>query len=178
MMGRYIIFAGLFATAAFANAGTVDALAVTVQPAWTFNAGTDAEPKAFQSSLAGPGGSWSAHSRRGDIGSSSTMLFSQHGSPFSAAPVVGASTSASQPHAAAAAPAATPAAFTESAKAPADAAAIVAPAPAEMAAIVVSADVIAGAEAPAALAAIPEPATGMLMLAGLLGAGFMTRRRK
>ena len=195
MIVRHIIFAGLFATASFANAGTVEAPTATVQPAWTFNAGAgaSAEAKAFQSALAGPGGTWRAHSRMGDIGSSSTMLFSQRGAAFSSAPVAAVSTS-SQPGAVVAAPAAAVAAvaaaaaaapvtaellqvaFAETANAPAEST-IPAPAAADIAAIVVAADVVS-ADAPAALAAIPEPATGMLMLVGLLGAGFASRRRK
>ncbi|WP_426211845.1 PEP-CTERM sorting domain-containing protein [Massilia sp. TWP1-3-3] len=171
MIVRHIIFAGLFATASFANAGTVDASAASVQPAFAFATATSAAPvMAFQSSLAGPGGSWSAQSRMGDIGSTSMMLFSQSGSGFSAAPVAAASATAPAQAAAA------PVAFTETAKA-APEASIAAPAATDMPAIVLGADGIDSANAPAALAAVPEPATGMLMLAGLLGAGFMTRRR-
>lgn len=148
MIGRHIIFAGLFAAASFANAGTVEASSATVQPAWSFNAGVAGAAPAAQSMIAGPG-SWSAHSRMGDVGSSSTMLFSQSG-PANSAPAQ-LSTSA-----------------------------VAAPAPAELANIVANDDtagtggtVVAAVDA----ADIPEPATGMLMLAGLLGAGFMRRRR-
>ncbi|QYF93332.1 PEP-CTERM sorting domain-containing protein [Massilia sp. PAMC28688] len=41
----------------------------------------------------------------------------------------------------------------------------------------IAADVTAGVNA-IGPAAVPEPATGLLMLAGLLGAGALTRRRK
>ena len=187
MIVRHIIFAGLFATASLAHAGITEGETTTVQAAWTFNAGSDSEPKAFQSSLAGPGGTWSAHSRLGDIGSSSTMLFSQNGSPFSTAPVTAASTSSS------AAPtqlaAAAPEVSTGGSAAPTQidfsgtdhgpsAEAVASPAPSEMAAIIVTGEINAPGDSPAALAAVPEPATGMLMLAGLLGAGALTRRRK
>ena len=194
MIVRHIIFAGLFATASLANAGTTEGDLTTVQAAWTFNAGTDSEPKAFQSSLAGPGGTWSAHSRLGDVGSSSTMLFSQNGSPFSTAPLASTSTASSQPAAAAIVTTSQPAAaapevttaggtapvqidFSETNHGPA-AAAIASPAPSEMAAIIVTGEINAPGDSPAAVAAVPEPATGMLMLAGLLGAGCLTRRRK
>jgi hypothetical protein len=192
MIVRHIIFAGLFATASFANAGTIEASAVTVQPAWTFSAGTaNAEPKAMQSTLAGfAGGMWSSTDRMGDIGSSKMMLFSQSGSPLSSvqlssAPVSNAPTASAPAESApvtaaitasSPAPAATPDFFVEAAEPP-TVPVNAAPAASEMAAIVVAADVIS-ADAPAALAAIPEPATGLLMLAGLLGAGFMNRRRK
>jgi hypothetical protein len=45
--------------------------------------------------------------------------------------------------------------------------------------VTLPAEVVADVVAPAAAAApIPEPATGMLLLAGMLGAGALTRRRK
>ncbi len=177
MIVRHIIFAGLFATASFANAGTVGAGELTVQPAFTFNAGTaSAEPKAMQSSLAGfAGGTWSANDRMGDKGSSKTMVFSNSGgavaAPSAAAPIQAASSasSAGPDVVVSAAPAA---AAVENA-----AVTFAAPPASEMATVVVAADVIS-ADAQAAVAAIPEPATGMLMLAGLLGAGFLNRRRK
>ncbi len=145
MIGRHIIFAGLFAAASFANAGTVDASSAAVQPASYFNSGMTAAaaPAAFQAMMAGPG-ALSTHARRGDVEMNAMTLFSQPGT--GPAPAQLGST-------------------------------IAAPAPAELAAIEVKADVIIGADAVAA-AAIPEPATGMLMLAGLLGAGFISRRRK
>lgn len=193
MIGRHIIFAGLFAAASFANAGTVEASSATVQPAWSFNSGLGGSSAvtASQSMIAGPG-TWAAHSRLGDVGSTSTMLFSQTG-PFgsAAAPAQLSATPAPARLGSTPAPAQlSSTAVQAAAPAAAEMAAITftetqvvtqaaAPAPTEMAAIVVNADIVAGAEAPAALAAaIPEPATGLLMLAGLLGAGFMRRSRK
>jgi hypothetical protein len=178
MIVRHILFAGLCAAATCAQAGTVEASASAVQPAWSLSAslGGSAGPTASQSMIAGPG-TWSAHSRLGDVGSSKTMLFSQTGPAF-AAPV---QLAAPQPEpVSAAAPAAAqndaaPVTFTETAQIVAEAA-VSAPAPAEIAAIVVNADIVSAA--PAALAAVPEPATGMLMLAGLLGAGLLRRRQQ
>ncbi len=145
MIGRHIIFAGLFAAASVANAGTVEASSATIQPATSFNSGMTAAaaPAAFQAMMAGPG-ALSTHARRGDVEMNAMTLFSQPGA--GPAPAQFAST-------------------------------IEAPAAADLPAVVVNADVVLGADAIAA-AAIPEPATGMLMLAGLLGAGFMSRRRK
>ncbi len=166
MFVRHLIFAGLFATASFANAGTVEASSATIAPASfsTTTAAGPVEPKAFQSMIAGPG-TWSAVSRLGDRTRESTMLFSQTGStPTTLGSVSQGSATVG---------------FTETAS-PGAEASIAAPVPTELATIVVGADAAAAADviAPVALAAIPEPATGMLMLAGLLGAGFMTRRRK
>ena len=235
MIARHIVFTGLFATAAFANAGTVPASTVTVQPAWTVDASAFAGPAGKQAAsfamLGGPGGSWSAQSRKGDVGSSSMMLFSQTGSGLSTASATPAAPALAVAFAAPAAPAmlsssaapAAPAMLSSSAAlaAPVVLASIAAPAapvmlpgiaapaapemvatiavpaepamlssiaaatPTEMAtslvaSAVLAADVSANAAPPSTLAAVdvPEPATGMLMLAGLLGAGFMTRRRK
>ena len=226
MIARHIVFTGLFATAAFANAGTVPASTVTVQPAWTVDASAFAGPAGKQAAsfamLGGPGGSWSAQSRKGDVGSSSMMLFSQTGSGLSTASATPAAPALAVAFGAPAAPAA-PAMLSSSAApaAPVVLASIAAPAapvmlpgiaapaapemvatiavpaepamlssiaaatPTEMAtslvaSAVLAADVSANAAPPSTLAAVdvPEPATGMLMLAGLLGAGFMTRRRK
>ena len=238
MIARHIVFTGLFATAAFANAGTVPASTVTVQPAWTVDASAFAGPAGKQAAsfamLGGPGGSWSAQSRKGDVGSSSMMLFSQTGSGLSTASATPAAPALAVAFGAPAAPAApailsssaapaAPAMLSSSAAlaAPVVLASIAAPAapvmlpgiaapaapemvatiavpaepamlssiaaatPTEMAtslvaSAVLAADVSANAAPPSTLAAVdvPEPATGMLMLAGLLGAGFMTRRRK
>jgi hypothetical protein len=171
MVVRHIIFAGLFATATFANAGTVEASSATVLPAWSSPAtggATVAPASGFGTLMAGPG-SWSSHTRRGDRASESTMLLSMGSS--AAAPAAPAAITT--PPAADAAPV-----FAQPVQTAAEVVAeiVAAPAPSEMPAIVVSDEVIAAA--PVALAAIPEPATGMLMLAGLLGAGFMSRRRK
>ncbi len=185
MIVRPTLFAALLAAASFANAGTVGTTA-TVQPAWSGMTGAAAPVSASHAS-SGVGGSWSSNVRRGDLSSHATMVFSAFGP--SAAPAAAAAPAVAAPAAftfaesapapAAAAPAAAaPAAFTFAESAPAPAAAIVAPAPTEMAQTVVAADIIVSADAPVALAAVPEPATGMLMLAGLLGAGFMSRRRK
>lgn len=177
MQVRHIIFAGLFAATALANAGTVPASTAAVQPAWSAMPGagsTAAAPtSAFGSLLAGPG-NWSSHTRRGDRSAESTMLFSQAsvGAAHAAAPALAAAPVFAAMPGSISAPEAAPEAAPEVAAE----VVIAAPAPGEMPAIVVSADVIAAA--PVALAAIPEPATGMLMLAGLLGAGFMSRRRK
>ena len=247
MIARHIVFTGLFATAAFANAGTVPASTVTVQPAWTVDASAFAGPAGKQAAsfamLGGPGGSWSAQSRKGDVGSSSMMLFSQTGSGLSTASATPAAPALAVAFAAPAAPAmlsssaapAAPAMLSSIAApaapvvlasiaapaapvmlpgiaapaAPEMVATIAAPAAPEMvatiavpaepamlssiaaatptematslvASAVLAADVSANAAPPSTLAAVdvPEPATGMLMLAGLLGAGFMTRRRK
>lgn len=182
MIGRHFIFAGLFAAASFANAGTVETSSAKVQPAWSFNAGVAGEAPAAQSMIAGPG-SWSAHSRMGDVGSSSTMLFSQSGAASSAPALLSSSAvSAAAPPAAAfsetAPSAVTPSAAASPAAAPSVAnMAVTAPAPAELAVIVASADadrtIIAAVDA----VDVPEPATGMLMLAGLLGAGLLRRRK-
>ena len=184
MIVRHILFAGLCAAATCAQAGTVEASAAAVQPAWSLSAslGGSAGPTASQSMIAGPG-TWSAHSRLGDVGSSKTMLFSQTG-PAYAAPVQLSSTStatAPQPEpVGAAAPVqaqneSAPVVFTETAQILTEAATSK-PAPGEIAAIVVDADIVIAA--PAAVAAVPEPATGMLMLAGLLGAGLLRRRQQ
>ncbi len=167
-MIRHLVFTALFATASFANAGTVEASSATVQPAWSFNSGLSGsgEMAASQSMIAGPG-TWYAHSKKGDIGSSSTMLFSQRG------PALLGSTSTGVQADAPASASNSGVSFDAGANA---GAAITAPAATDMPAIVVNADVIVSADA-IAPAAIPEPATGMLMLAGLLGAGFLRRRR-
>lgn len=198
MIGRHVIFAGLFAAASFANASTVEASAATVQPAWSFNAGLGGagEMTASQSMIAGPG-SWSAHSRMGDVGSSSTMLFSQRGASASA-PAQLSSTTASSVSTTATGATAAPAAVQLAVASPAAAETIIAspaaaesivpspdaaemvvaaPAPAELAAIAATGDAPGPVIAAALAADIPEPATGMLMLAGLLGAGFLRRRR-
>lgn len=184
MIVRHIIFAGLFAAASLANAGTVGSTA-TAQPAWSLNSGLTgaAEPVSAFSSGSGMGGSWSSFSRRGDVSSHSTMVFAQSGpagSPVAASFFGAAPAAAPQgtPQGAPQAAAANAAAVTFAESAPVPAANIAAPAPSELAAIVVPADVIVTADAPVVLAAVPEPATGMLMLVGLLGAGFMSRRRK
>lgn len=80
MIDRRILFAGLFSVASLAQAGTVATSAATVQPAWALNGGLNGSAglSASQSMIAGPG-TWSAHSRLGDIGASSTMLFSHNG---------------------------------------------------------------------------------------------------
>ena len=170
-MIRHLVFTALFATASFATAGTVEASSATVQPAWSFNSGLSGSSQmaASQSMIAGPG-TWSAHSRMGDVGSSSTMLFSQRGPAL-----LGSSSTGGVQADAPASASNSGVSFTDTATVGAGAA-ITAPAATDMAAIVVNADVIVSADA-IAPAAIPEPATGMLMLAGLLGAGFLRRRR-
>lgn len=179
MFARHILFAGLFATASLANAALVEpAAAAAPQPAWSFNAGTapQAAPSdAFQVMMAGPG-TWTGHSRMGDRGATSTMLYSQKS--FSSAPVQAAAAPAAAVEVAPAA-AAAPAPVLE---APAVDASAGAAAGANTSGLVntgvtIGADVSAniGGVAPAA---VPEPATGLLMLAGLLGAGALTRRRK
>jgi hypothetical protein len=160
MIVRHLLLAGLFATASIANAGTVEASSAPVQPA-SFS--TSGATGASQSSIAGP--AWSSVSRMGDRTMDSTVLLSQSG-PSTLASV----SSSSLP-------------TTIAVAASTDAAQIAAPAPAEMVAVAGNADAGANAAitAPVLLAdvaAVPEPATGMLMLAGLLGAGFMSRRRK
>ena len=177
MVARHILFAGLFATASLANAALVEPTAAAApQAAWTFNAGTapQAAPSdAFQVMMAGPG-KWTGHSRMGDRGATSTMLFSQKS--YGAAPVQAAAPAAAveaAPAAAAAAPVL---------EAPAVDAAAGASAAADTSGLV-NAGVSVGADVSVnvggvAPAAVPEPATGLLMLAGLLGAGALTRRRK
>ena len=161
-MIRHLVFTALFATASFANAGTVEASSATVQPAWSFNSGLggSGQMSASQSMIAYPGMAI-AHNRMGDVAPSSVMLFAQTG-PAGSSPVLLSGTSAT------------------SADAPASAEVVATvgatPAATEMPAIVVNADVIVSADA-IAPAAVPEPTTGMLMLAGLLGAGFLRRRR-
>lgn len=175
MVARHILFAGLFATASLANAALVEpATAAAPQAAWTFNAGTapQAAPSdAFGVMMAGPG-TWTGHSRMGDRGATSTMLYSQKS--FSSAPVqAAAAPAAAAPAAAAAAPVMEAPAVDASAgaAAAADTSGLV------NTGVTIGADVSAniGGVAPAA---VPEPATGLLMLAGLLGAGALTRRRK
>lgn len=154
MVVRHIIFAGLFATASFAQAGLVEAPAASsVKAAWSFNAGTSGAPGSVGASqliTAGPG-TWNSHTRMGDRGGVSTVLFSL-GSPSAAAPA-GASVNA-------------PVIDAGGVVNPA----LVAAPPAQEALVAAP-----GLVAPAA--AVPEPATGALLLAGLLGAGFIRRRR-
>jgi hypothetical protein len=185
MILRYIVFAGLVSTAAYAVAGTSPG---AVQPAFAGAAFAGQNgPMASSMLIAGPG-VWHAHTRRGDVGGHTTMLFSQRGSlltPPSSAIVPPGSTLTPPVHADAAAPATVdvtappidvPAIIDTVAETPAIS--IPTPSPADLPAINIGADVQLDVDAPPALAAVPEPATGMLLLAGLLGAGMLTRRRR
>lgn len=199
MVVRHIAIAGLLATASFANAAVVETTAAAApQAAWSSAPVAQAAPSdAFQVMMSSPG-SWTGHTRMGDRGATATMLFSQKNvglAPQQAAAVSTAPVAAT-------APVAVPAPAPEAA--PVVAAAAPAPAPAPEAAapaivmeapamdasigssaaidtaglvnagVAIGADVAADAIAPAA---VPEPATGLLMLAGLFGVGALTRRR-
>lgn len=181
--------------------------AAAPQAAWSSAPVAQAAPSdAFQVMMSSPG-SWTGHTRMGDRGATATMLFSQktvgtapqQAAVVSAAPVAAAAPVAVAAPAAVAAPvlvsapeaapivaAAATAPAAEAAAAPA----VVMEAPAVDASIgssaaidtaglvnagvAIGADVAADAIAPAA---VPEPATGLLMLAGLFGIGALTRRR-
>jgi hypothetical protein len=197
MVIRHFILAGLAATASLAQAGVVEpGTAAGPTAAWSSagSASQAAPANPLQVMLAGPG-KWTGHSRMGDRSATSTMLFTQktYGAPTQAAAV--ASPVQSEPMVAPA-----PAPVQAAAAAPAPAAALPPAAletPQADASIGAGADVVAdtsglinagglvnvGADVNVELdavapAAIPEPATGMLMLAGLLGAGALTRRRR
>lgn len=196
MVIRHILLAGLVASASLAQAGVVEpGSAARPTAAWSSMsaAGTQAAPaNPLQVMMAGPG-KWTGHTRMGDRSATSTMLFTQktYGSPAQAATV------AAPVQLAAAAPVQVAAVESpaQSVPMPALIAPVVLDTPqADMSAgsgaaadtsglINAGGNVNVGVGAGAGVdavgpAAIPEPATGMLMLAGLLGAGALVRRRK
>lgn len=204
MVIRHILLAGLAASASLAQAGVVNPVAAAgPTAAWSSvsAAGAQAAPaNPLQVMMAGPG-KWTGHTRMGDRSATSTMLFTQktYGSPVQAA-AVAAPVEVAPAAAAAPAPAAAPAAVELAAASPSQSV----PMPAAMPPAVLDAPqanagagmvspvdtaglINAGGNVNAGVgaaidavepAAVPEPATGMLMLAGLLGAGALVRRRK
>lgn len=154
MVARHLLFAGLCAASAVAQAGPMDIAS---------SAPSSSAPRSAFSFFSSPGatsslssqqymqapGMWSTHSRAGDTGSTSTVLLSNYGfAPASAESPANTDFPA----------AATPPAIE----------------------IVNSVDRPPEANLPAVLdpaLAVPEPATGLLLLTGLLGAGFLRRRR-
>jgi hypothetical protein len=214
MVVRYLVLAGLCASAAWAQAGAVDSTSVPAapRPAWSF--GATAMPAAIDPVqplvLSGPG-TWTTYGRYGDRGGiTTTTLFTGNGpraATFTAAPELAAAPVAPQARNSPPAgefftngPADTsalgnggvtggpsaPPPFTDSLPGnnghhDADEVVVVAPPASDILDVIVAlpAEIVADVVAPAAVAApIPEPATGLLLLAGMLGAGALTRRRK
>jgi hypothetical protein len=202
MVVRHIIFAGLCATASLAQAGIVEAASVPTAPraAWTFSFGATPMPSSMASSssqrlMSGGPGSWSMHSRAGDAGGLSRVLLSGNGAKgasFTGAPSVPDVVQAAPPTGGAFTngPADTsslgnggvtggpsqPPPFTDIAHGGGNDTPAAIPPATELADVIVN--LPADLPAVVAPALVPEPATGALLLAGMLGAGALRRRRK
>lgn len=173
MVIRHILLAGLAATASLAQAGVIEPSAAAA-PTAAWSSVPTAEGKAAAANplgaLASPG-KWTGHTRMGDRSATSTMLFTQKTSGKTAPVMVAAVESPAQ---------SVPMAPVMDA--PQADASIGSGAAADTSGLI-NAGGNVGVGIGAAIdavdpAAVPEPATGMLMLAGLLGAGALVRRRK
>ncbi|HEY0061683.1 MAG TPA: PEP-CTERM sorting domain-containing protein [Telluria sp.] len=190
MAVKHMVFAGLVATASLAQAGVIDAGSTpsAPRPAWSFNSVSmpAAADQAQTLVLNGPG-TWTTYSRYGDRGGSTT-LFTGYGpgtakltatpAPFTNGP---ADTSQLGNGGVTGGPSAPPP-FTDIAHGGGNGAndvPVATPPASDIVDVIVTTPPdVPQADVPAVPAVVPEPATGMLMLAGMLGAGALSRRRR
>lgn len=198
MVFRHVIFAGLFACASVAQAGLLEATSVPAPPRLPsmYISGTIAMPASLsaQQMMSASGGSWSMHRRAGDVSGMSRMLFSggMKTSAFTGAPSVpdvvqagppsggtftnGPEDTTSLGNGGVTGGPSQPPPFTDIAHGGGNDTPAAIPPASELADVIVN--LPADLPAVVAPALVPEPATGALLLAGMLGAGALRRRRK